>query len=128
MSRIDKATVKSLELKAPRSSKHDADILYGQLRSGKIFSAFNEQERDMIWDRLQRIDGLIPSLYTFFKDVQYLQVYINYIKRLTKVSPRETVLLSMKDKFTGQNQARDQVKIQVTENTYDPDQELLKNR
>ena len=118
MSRIDKATVKSLELKAPRSSNHDADILRGQLRSGKIFSAFDEQERDVIWDRLQRIDGLIPSLYTFFKDVQYLQVCVNCIKRLTKVSPRETVLMSMKDKFTGQNQTRDQVKIQITENTY----------
>ncbi|KAH9206333.1 hypothetical protein DL95DRAFT_397013 [Leptodontidium sp. 2 PMI_412] len=62
LGRIDIATVKALEGRAPGASTKDL----GELRGGLIFSAFSDRERDMIWERLKKIDGLMPSLFTFF--------------------------------------------------------------
>ncbi|OAF55407.1 hypothetical protein VC83_08335 [Pseudogymnoascus destructans] len=38
---VDQATVKAVELMAPKSSKRDAQALHGQLLSGQIFSGFS---------------------------------------------------------------------------------------
>jgi hypothetical protein len=38
--KVDQATVRAIELKAPRYSKRDAQVSQGQLLSGQIFSAF----------------------------------------------------------------------------------------
>ncbi|KAF7856811.1 hypothetical protein EAF04_009574 [Stromatinia cepivora] len=82
--RVNNVDVKSLELKAPRYSKQDAQVLQGQLLSGQIFSAFNQQEREAIWGELQSIEYLIPSLFTFFEDLKYLSACANSLKRLRK--------------------------------------------
>jgi hypothetical protein len=43
--KIDLATIKALELKAPYASKPDAETLCSQVLGGEIFRAFNNQER-----------------------------------------------------------------------------------
>ena len=48
LQRVDSATVRALELKAPGCSKRDAQTLQGQLLSSQIFSAFSQQEREAI--------------------------------------------------------------------------------
>ena len=48
MQKIDQATVKALELRAPRASTLDARALRSQLRGGEIFNAFSGHERDGI--------------------------------------------------------------------------------
>lgn len=64
---VDHVTVKALELRAPGISTLDANILRGQILGGEIFSAFSEQNRRRIWTRLQKFDGLIPSVSAFSK-------------------------------------------------------------
>ena len=88
MLKIDKATVEALQMRAPRASTTDAKMLRSQLRAGKIFRAFNDSEREDIWSRLQMIEGLIPSFYTLFRDVQYLEHCVNCVKRLTALYPQ----------------------------------------
>ena len=53
---------------------------------GEIFNAFSAEQRAGIWGRLQLIDCLIPSLYTFFEDINYLQVLVDCLKWLTSIS------------------------------------------
>jgi hypothetical protein len=49
---------------------------------GQIFSAFGEREREQIWARLEMVDGVIPSLHTFFQDIDYLKRCVDCVKRL----------------------------------------------
>ncbi|KAH6721992.1 hypothetical protein BKA61DRAFT_451319, partial [Leptodontidium sp. MPI-SDFR-AT-0119] len=91
MSRIDTATVQALQMRAPRASTTDAKILQSQLRAGEIFSAFDDSEREDIWSKLSMVEGLIPSLHTFFMDVLYLENCVNCVKRLTTLSARQSL-------------------------------------
>ena len=45
---VNNTIVKALELIAPKHSKRDAQILYGQLVSGQIFAAFSLEDRETI--------------------------------------------------------------------------------
>jgi len=118
MHKVDQATVKALELKAPRLSTLDAKVLRGQVLGGEIFGAFSEQERVAIWGRLQAVDGLIPSLFTFFEDVKYLEACANCVKRLVSLSPRDTVSTALEKAFCDANQRADRAVIQVTESSF----------
>ena len=118
MGKIDAATVKALELRAPRASTKDMELLRVQLRDGMVLGAFNTSERNDIWHRLRLVDDLIPSLFTFFRDLQYLELCSNSVKRLNAPSRRLDVFDSMQDKFTGVNQVEGRVKIQVAVNSW----------
>ncbi|CAM1503402.1 Fc.00g081780.m01.CDS01 [Cosmosporella sp. VM-42] len=72
---IDAATVEAVQLRCPRFSDRDRDKLKALLDAGQIFTAFDEDERRIIWDRLSVIDCTIPSLFTFFEDVKLLQLW-----------------------------------------------------
>ncbi|PTU22239.1 hypothetical protein P175DRAFT_0529274 [Aspergillus ochraceoroseus IBT 24754] len=79
--KIDHDTVDQLQSLAPGSCS-DAKIAKELVLRGQVFAAFSEAERIGIWARMQRFDGLIPSLYTFFEDFKYLVSYAHCIKRL----------------------------------------------
>ncbi|KAL5352248.1 hypothetical protein ACLOAV_002195 [Pseudogymnoascus australis] len=109
MGKIDQATVKALELKAPRASTSDAEFL--RIR------------RDDIWSRIECVEGLIPSLATFFKDIGYLERLANCVKRLTgdnvQISHAFKQLFSPVDQQDGRVRITDgQAKIQVAENAF----------
>lgn len=85
MARIDLHTVDTLQLYAPRASTVDRKIVKGKILSGEVFSNFSRSERVAIWESLrsnETCDGIFPSLHTFFRDVLYLEVCANAVKRL----------------------------------------------
>ena len=123
MSKVDKATVKALELRAPRASTLDAKSLRAQVLGGQVFSAFSDRERASIWDRLRLVEGLIPSLFTFFQDLLYLQPCANCVKRLIRMPPKQkhlkpTVLTTIEQSYKGVNQEASQVTVQVAEASF----------
>ncbi|GKZ39270.1 hypothetical protein AbraIFM66950_012193 [Aspergillus brasiliensis] len=69
--KIDHDTVDQLQSLSP-GSFNDAKIAKELVLRGRVFAAFSEDERIGMWARMQRFDGLIPSLYTFFEDFKYL--------------------------------------------------------
>jgi hypothetical protein len=73
---------------APKSSKRDAQALHGQLLSGQIFSGFSLEARETIWSGLRTISGLIPSFYTFFEDLKYLEACAGSMRHLVMPSPK----------------------------------------
>lgn len=81
----------------------DAEYLRSEVLEGRLFSAFSFPERLGIWSRLQMVDGFIPSLFTFFKDIRYLELCNDCVKRLVSVSPRQDVYLALRKKYTGAN-------------------------
>ncbi|KAG4420625.1 hypothetical protein IFR04_006215 [Cadophora malorum] len=118
MQRIDSATVKSIELRAPRASTRDAKFLYSEIHGGRIFSGFSASERERIWGRLQMFEGLVPSLYTFFRDVLYLELLTNSVRRLTQVPKNKSLIEALQKRFTGVKQDDGLIKIQRTEGTF----------
>jgi hypothetical protein len=119
MRRVDRVTVKALELTAPGACRTDMRALYEQVRSGQIFGAFNEQDREVAWRGVLSVstDRLIPSLYSFFEDVNYLQGPANCIRRLIELSPRDTLSSALENCFTDVDQS--QCKIQKSESTFE---------
>ena len=77
MQKVDRVTVKALELKAPGRSTSDTVTLFHQLKTGEIFGAFNMDRRMEIWARLQAWEGLVPTLRTFFENFKYIEACAN---------------------------------------------------
>ncbi|KAL5687471.1 hypothetical protein EMGR_001738 [Emarellia grisea] len=98
MLKIDPHTVETLQGLAPSVSVKDAKVVKGLVVSGEVFSNFTSSERKAIWKRLKRRRNIIPSLYTFFQDMWYLEACANCMKRL--VNPCERYP-SVKSAFLG---------------------------
>jgi len=122
MQKVDGATVKALELKAPGACRADRELLRGQLCTGKIFGAFAEQERQAVWGRVlsASTDRLIPSLSSFFADVNYLQGPADCVKLLIELNPGETVSAGLDRAFSDVNQRPNECIIQHSESTFVP--------
>ena len=98
MHKLDSITIKAIELTAPGACSRDAAILYNKLKKGQIFGAFNEQEREEIWGRVLAVSQgrLIPSLFSFFKDLNYLQGPAECMKRLVVLRNNESLSHALK--------------------------------
>jgi hypothetical protein len=117
MKKLDRRTVKTVELTAPGACPQDEARLHCELTKGCIFGGFTEEEREDIWRELLAVstDRLIPSLYTFFEDARYLRGPAECVKRLVEGSPGDQLSHMVKNSFTGVNQESDICMIQVTE-------------
>ncbi|KAJ6018563.1 hypothetical protein N7522_002027 [Penicillium canescens] len=82
LKRIDQNTVELLQLLAPGKSRTDGQTACGMILSGQAFAEFSDEERRIIWSRMQNFDSMIPSLYTFFEDFKYLEACAHCVKRL----------------------------------------------
>jgi Protein of unknown function (DUF3723) len=99
--RIDKTTVKTVQLRAPGVSTSDAQSLQGEVLGGKrIFSGFSRQEREIIWENIVAFKGIIPSLSKFFQDVHLLQACVNSIRWLVTVPPDQTLFTALGEAYT----------------------------
>jgi hypothetical protein len=97
MARIDLHTVDTLQLYAPRASKADRKAVKGKILGGEVFSNFSRSERDAIWENIESheaCDGIIPSLHTFFRDMLYLDLCANAVKRLVAVNKQHPTIQS----------------------------------
>jgi Protein of unknown function (DUF3723) len=88
MGKINLTTVKKLKLRVSGASSKDAKIIRALLRDGTALAGF---------------PGLIPSLFTFFKDIDYLEFCSNLARRLKALLPGLGIFDSLQGKFTGVN-------------------------
>lgn len=117
MEKIDQDTVDKLQLMAPRTSRSDSKAAHGLVVSGQVFASCTAVERTAIWARLERFDGLVPSLYTFFEDFKYLESCAHCIKRLFGAS-KGSIHATMKQMFVAPPDMRDNCLIQTSESTF----------
>jgi hypothetical protein len=113
MKKLDVETVKAVELTAPGACEQDAVMLSRNLTKGLIFNGFNERERAHIRANILALsaDRLIPSLHSFFEDINFIQGPAECVKRLV---PR-----SLKNYFTNVNQDSRSCKVQVSASKFD---------
>ncbi|KAH2165026.1 hypothetical protein KXW37_006964, partial [Aspergillus fumigatus] len=121
MARIDTHTVDELQLYAPRASKVDWTTVKGKILSGEVFSNFSRSERASIWENLrskEACDGIIPSLHTFFRDISYLELCANAVKRLVVLNKqRPTVRSALVHSFRPRHGHADYL-VQTSETTF----------
>jgi hypothetical protein len=119
MQKVDRATVKAFELTAPGACRADFQALYGKVRSGQILGAFSERDREDIWSRVlsATVDRLVPSLFSFFEDLNYLKNVADGVKRLFPLSPRGTVSSAIDDAFSDANHRAGQCVVQESESS-----------
>ncbi|KAH2485028.1 hypothetical protein KXW70_006920, partial [Aspergillus fumigatus] len=121
MARIDTHTVDELQLYAPRASKVDWTTVKGKILSGEVFSNFSRSERASIWENLrskEACDGIIPSLHTFFRDISYLELCANAVKRLVVLNKqRPTVRGALVHSFRPRHGDGDYL-VQTSETTF----------
>ncbi|KAB8212841.1 hypothetical protein BDV33DRAFT_231343 [Aspergillus novoparasiticus] len=97
MALIDLHTVDTLQLYAPRASKVDRKTVKGKILGGEVFSNFSRSERAAIWEKIrthEMCDGIIPSLHTFFRDISYLELCANAVKRLVVLNKQQLTVRS----------------------------------
>ncbi|RJE17204.1 hypothetical protein PHISCL_10459, partial [Aspergillus sclerotialis] len=68
--KIDVYTIETLQLLAPGISTRDRTTAKGIVLSGAVFSNFTQSERSSIWKKMKKKDQVIPSLYTFFRNMR----------------------------------------------------------
>ncbi|EED20933.1 conserved hypothetical protein [Talaromyces stipitatus ATCC 10500] len=120
MMKIDVHTVRTLELMAPGASHLDARKVQGWLASGEILREFSVAERNRMWEWLRCYDGIIPSLRTFFKDIDYLKSCGDALKRLIRPSKSHpTMQKAFKYHRAPALSAGEGFAIQTSESTFD---------
>ncbi|KAE8316023.1 hypothetical protein BDV41DRAFT_145516 [Aspergillus transmontanensis] len=100
--RLDAASVRALELKAPGASNGEARGLYGRVCAGEILSAFSGEQRQAIWSRIRAatVDCLVPSLSGFFDDLKHLKLVADSVKWLVRLERRETIWSALEYSFS----------------------------
>lgn len=117
---IDETTVKTLELRAPWASTADVNFVHPKVLGGEIFSTFSEQQWKQIWAQLERVDCLIPSLYTFFRDFDYLEACVRCVRRLVHITcnVKATVTSALGNKLQYVPERDCRVVVQVAEDRF----------
>ena len=118
MGKIDQATVRELEWMALQASTTDAEYLWSKVFGGEVFKAFSNNERTEIRRRLEAIDGFIPSLGTFFQNVDYLELLADCAERPTSGKLEKAVSAHLQLISTGVKQEDSRVKAQVGEDSF----------
>ncbi len=118
MLKVDQATVKALQLKAPWASTIDAENLRHKVLGGEIFCLFSQQEREQIMRRLQNYKEMVPSLFEFFENLKCLEAWADCLKWLIRLDPRETVFMAMKKIYPERNQHTDSALVQESETVF----------
>ncbi|KAK3939649.1 hypothetical protein QBC46DRAFT_437116, partial [Diplogelasinospora grovesii] len=113
--KIDRPTIEALEHTAPGACEGDSKALYNKLRSGEIFAAFSERERQVTWRRVlaASVDCLIPSLSTLFEDVKYIEGPLEALKRLVPPYRKDTISSELLGAYKDINQESDQAELNM---------------
>ena len=93
---MDNATVQNLELLAPKYSMTDRDRITGLMENRTIFPSIQDNEkRRTLTDNLHAFPGVIPSLWTFFETLIYLEPFCESLKNLLGKHMKHTIRSSL---------------------------------
>jgi hypothetical protein len=96
-SRVDTATVERLELLAPRHSIIDRELVLSMMRNRELFSSEpNDDIRKKMLDNICNHSGIIPSIWTFFETLKYLEPICEALKKLIGGKIKQSIRASLK--------------------------------
>lgn len=93
---VDAATVENLESLAPNCSEIDRDLVSVMMRNRNLFpSQHDENIRQDIESNICSFPGIIPSLWTFFETLKYLEPICKVLRKLLGGKVRRTIRASL---------------------------------
>jgi hypothetical protein len=99
-SAVDAVTVQSLELLAPKHSDIDKSLVIDLMERGQIFSLQNERGiRKILVENICDFPGVIPSLWTFFETLKYLELLCEALRQLLGDQMKRTIRSSLTGLF-----------------------------
>ncbi|KJZ68200.1 hypothetical protein HIM_12406 [Hirsutella minnesotensis 3608] len=114
MGNLDRRTLETLQRTAPGVCEEQKRRLLSHVTTGEVLGAFRIEERERIFRNVcaATVDGLVPSLDTFFRNLSYREVLKNCMTRLVPLEGR-SLRSSLADSFQGNG--RGECLVQVDE-------------
>ena len=89
---VDAVTVQSLELLSPKYSMIDKGLVIDLMERGKIFPSQHDSEvRKTLLENICEFSGVIPSLWTFFETLKYLEPLCEALRHLLGRQMKRTI-------------------------------------
>lgn len=89
---VDEKTVACLETMVPGTSKADGDKITGAMTGKSIFrNITSDEHRNRILQNIHQLPGMIPSLFTFFESLKYLEPCAKIMRVLCDPKPKVCV-------------------------------------
>jgi hypothetical protein len=99
-SAIDAVTVQRLELLAPKHSDIDKSLVIDLMERGQIFpSQHDHGVRKTLVENICNFPGVIPSLWTFFETLKYLEPLCEALRQLLGSQMKRTIRSSLTGLF-----------------------------
>lgn len=99
-SAVDTITVHSLELLAPKHSDIDKKLVIDLMERGEIFSSQKDHGiRQNLVENICDFPSVIPSLWTFFKTLKYLEPLCEALRQLLGEQMKRTIRSSLTGLF-----------------------------
>jgi hypothetical protein len=99
-SAVDSITVQSLELLAPKHSDIDKGLVIDLMERGEIFPSQNDRDiRKIVVGNICDFLGVIPSLWTFFETLKYLEPLCEALRQLLGEQMKRTIRSSLTGLF-----------------------------
>lgn len=97
MNLVDAGTVRKMEQRAPAASEHHTSFLRTCMKTGKIFAqVLDPRTRRTIIDSICAVDRLIPSLWTFFEDIERLAPCARAVRMLLDMQDESTTYKALR--------------------------------
>lgn len=97
---VDSVTVAKLETLCPRYSASDKDHVSSMMKDHVIFpSVIDETVRKVLLENIVNLPSLIPSLWTFFETLKYLEPICDALKQLIGNKMKGTIRKSLLGSF-----------------------------
>ena len=97
---VDAATVKHLELLAPQHSEIDRGFVIDLMERGEIFPSQTDHSiREALLENICAFSGVIPSLWTFFETLKYLEPLCEALRQLLGEQMKRTIRSSLTGLF-----------------------------
>ncbi|KAF2850624.1 hypothetical protein T440DRAFT_529962 [Plenodomus tracheiphilus IPT5] len=99
-SAVDAVTVQSLELRAPKHSDSDKSLVIDLMERREIFPSQNDRNiREILVENICDFPGVIPSLWTFFETLKYLEPLCEALRQLLGAQMKCTIRSSLTGLF-----------------------------
>lgn len=126
---VDSATVQYLESLAPRASHVDEEHIRTLMHDRSIFARIvSQSDQDIILRNLLSFEGMIPSLYTFFEGLKYLEPCAKILRSLLPPRSKRSIFQSFSASYFRPTQLRIEYAHNDTRShpsdTYDQDRAL----
>ncbi|KAF1353041.1 hypothetical protein EJ07DRAFT_134654 [Lizonia empirigonia] len=97
---VDATTVTKLESLAPNYSDIDRELVSVLMRNGDLFpSQHDENVRQDLLKNICNFSGIIPSLWTFFETLKYLEPICEILRKLLGGKVRQSIRASLKGHY-----------------------------